>query len=409
MKTVLANDRMTLSKRTVTADGHLVAPATIARTGIQVYRAYELGLSHLNPMLAVRLYRPPEEVFATDSMSTFEGVPVTNDHPEGNVVHDDNREEVTVGYATGIAQDGDLMTGLLTVTDRKVVDAIAKGKAEISNGYSFSLDMTPGYMPDGTAYDGVQRNIRGNHVAIVDSARCGSACRIADSQPQGAKPMAVRKVTIDGIPFELDEAAAAAVDKLVGDRDALKNRAPTIPAITYKIGDASITVSGDKVVEEFAAKDALIIAKDAEIEALKKDVMTPAARDAMVADWAKTLNEAKRLVPAIATDGKTCLAIRREVLASVSAGDTRAKAVVDAVLGGKGPAEADETSVRAAFNAVAATIEVQSAVDAALDRQTSDALLGKGGKHVNANDAEAGLSGPELLAHRMANAWQTAA
>lgn len=409
MKTVLANDRMTLSKRTVTVDGHLVAPATIARTGIQVYRAYELGLSHLNPMLAVRLYRPPEEVFATDSMSTFEGVPVTNDHPEGNVVHDDNREEVTVGYATGIAQDGDLMIGLLTVTDRKVVDAIAKGKAEISNGYSFSLDMTPGYMPDGTAYDGVQRNIRGNHVAIVDSARCGSACRIADSQPQGAKPMAVRKVTIDGIPFELDEAAAAAVDKLVGDRDALKNRAPTIPAITYKIGDASITVSGDKVVEEFAAKDALIIAKDAEIEALKKDVMTPSARDAMVADWAKTLNEAKRLVPAIATDGKTCLAIRREVLASVSTGDARAKAVIDAVLGGKGPAEADETSVRAAFNAVAATIEVQSAADAALDRQTSDAFLGKTGKDVTAGDAEANLSGPELAAHRMANAWQTAA
>lgn len=409
MKTVLANDRMTLSRRTVTADGHLVAPATIARTGIQVYRAYELGLNHLNPMRAIRLYRPPEEVFDPASMASFENVPITDDHPEGNVVDDSNRAEVTVGRANQIVQNGDLMDSILTVERPSTVKAIDEGKVEVSNGYSFSLDMTPGYMPDGTAYDGVQRNIRGNHVAIVKAARCGSACRIADSQPQGAKPMAVRKVTIDGIPFELDEAAAAAVDKLVGDRDALKNRAPTIPAITYKIGDASITVSGDKVVEEFAAKDALIIAKDAEIEALKKDVMTPAARDAMVADWAKTLNEAKRLVPTIATDGKTCLAIRREVLASVSTGDARAKAVVDAVLGGKGPAEADETSVRAAFNAVAATIEVQSAADAALDRQTSDAFLGKAGKDVNAGDAEANLSGPELAAHRMANAWQTAA
>lgn len=219
--------------------------------------------------------------------------------------------------------------------------------------------------------------------------------------------MAVRKVTIDGIPFELDEAAAAAVDKLVGDRDALKNRTPTIPAITYKIGDKAITVAGDKVTEELAAKDAMIIAKDAEIEALKKDVMTPAARDAMVADWAKTLNDAKRLVPKIATDGKTCLEIRREVLATVSAGDARAKAVVDAVLGKKEPKDADETSVRAAFSAIAATIEVTSAADAALDRQTSDAFLGKAGKLIDANDAEAGLSGPELLAHRMANAWKT--
>lgn len=409
MKTVIANDRMTLSKRTVTADGHLVAPATIARTGIQVYRAYELGLNHLNPMSAIRLYRPPEEVFTTDSIASFEGVPVTNDHPAGNVVNDDNRDEVTVGHATGIHQDGGLMNGILTLTDVKAVKAVNDGKAEVSNGYSFSLDMTPGYLPDGTAFDGVQRNIRGNHVAVVDSARCGSACRIADSQPTGVHPMAVRKVTIDGIPFELDEAAAAAVDKLVGDRDALKNRAPTIPAITYKIGDKSITVAGDKVTEEFAAKDALLIAKDAEIDALKKDVMTPAARDAMVADWAKTLNEAKRLMPAIATDGKTCLAIRREVLTGVTANDARAKAVVEAVLGGKTPEQADEVSVRAAFNAVAATTEVQSAADAALDRQTSDALLGKTGKHVNASDAETDLSGPELAAHRMTHAWQTAA
>jgi hypothetical protein len=411
MKTVIANDRMTLSKRTVTADGHLVAPAVIARVGIQSYRAYELGLTDRNPMTSVLLYRPPEEVFAPDSMHTFEGVPVTNDHPEGNEVTDANRDEVTVGAASGIERDGDLMNGVLTVTNADAVKAVDEGKVEVSNGYSFELDMTPGFTPDGKPYHGVQRNIRGNHVAIVDSARCGSACRIADSVsplPKKENTMATRKLLIDSIPFELDEAAAAAVEKIVADRDALKTKAPVALPVTYKIGDKEHTIAADKVAETILTLHGTIAAKDSEIDVLRKDVMTPEARDAMVADWAKTLNEAKRLVPTIATDGKTCLAIKREVLASIVAGDSKAKAIANAVLGGVTADKAEEPAVRAAFNAVAASVEVvaNDSGNAAQEQAVKDALLGR---TVTAGDADDELSGPELLAHRMANAWQTTA
>lgn len=411
MITVTAYDRMTVTQRVITADGHMVAPAVLGRTGTQEYYAYELGLDKalgMDPLRVLTLYRPPEEVFAEDSIRSIEGLPITIDHPEGNVVTDANREALMVGSADGVKPKGDGLDGILSITTADGIASVNGGKNEVSIGYSFSLDMSPGIAPDGTAYHGVQRNIRGNHVAMVDAGRCGSACRIADSKPQGVSPMAVRKVTIDGIPFDLDEAAAAAVDKVVGDRDALKNRAPSIPAITYKVGDKSLTVQGDQVMATLAEKDALILAKDAQIEALQKDVMTPAARDAMVADWAKTLNEAKRLVPAIATDGKTCLAIRREVLAGVSASDARAKAVVAAVLGGQEPDKADEVSVRAAFNAVAATMDTQTANDAALDRATSAALLGKG-VDATVGDAASKLGGTDLLAHQMANAWQTKA
>jgi len=181
MKTIVATDRMALSKRTITADGQLVAPATIARVGVQSYRAYELGLHNLAPMTQVQLYRPASEVFAPDSMHTFEGVPVTNDHPPGNVVTNANLVAVKIGTASDVKREGDLMVGTLTISDATALADVDRGKVEVSNGYSFELDMTPGFTPDGKPYHGVQRNIRGNHVALVDFARCGSACRIADS------------------------------------------------------------------------------------------------------------------------------------------------------------------------------------------------------------------------------------
>jgi hypothetical protein len=35
-----------------------------------------------------------------------------------------------------------------------------------------------GKRPDGSHYDAVMRNIRGNHIALVDTGRAGSECRL---------------------------------------------------------------------------------------------------------------------------------------------------------------------------------------------------------------------------------------
>ena len=130
---------------------------------------------------------------------------------------------------------------------------------------------------------------------------------------------ALRKVIVDGIPVEVNDTAAAAIDKLVQARDkALAD---------VKTADAALVEANTKHTEALAAKDA-------EIETIKKDVITPEARDALVADWAKLIGDAKRLVPELVTDGKTCLAIRREVIAALAGKDATAKAVSDAVLAG---------------------------------------------------------------------------
>lgn len=389
---ISAYDIFKITSRTITDEGFLVAPASnIARTGIQTYRAYEMGLDG-EPMRPIRLYRPPNEVFSPDSMQSFEGKPLTIDHPT-KLVSADNWADLAKGDGRNIRRDGNYMAADITMRDKDAIAAYQAGKKELSNGYTFDLDMTPGISPeDGQAYDGVQRNIRGNHIALVDAARCGSACRISDANPTFKHEeimTTTQKITVDGIPLEVGDTAAAVLNRLLAERD--RATAALVGTISAKDHSAALA------------------AKDTEIDNLKKDVMTPAARDAMVADWSHTLIEAKRLVPEIATDGKTCLAVRREVLTVLTGKDGQPKVIANAVLAGKTVADADPEVVRAAFNAVAASVTTVAA-DAgqqAQDRQVAQALSGGGQQHQQATDAE--LSGREKMMQRQAQAWQGAA
>lgn len=367
MRQCKANDAVELTNRELTPEGFLVAPGILARTGIQEYLAYELGLDAVDPTKRVKLYRPADEVFHPESIASFENKPITIEHPP-NGVNADNWAELAKGEVRDIKPFGDYMEGTLIVKSKDAIEAIQSGKNQLSNGYTFFLDWSPGTTPDGKAYDGVQRNIRGNHLAIVDAARCGSACRISDSQPLGGNTMAdanLRKVTVDGIPLEVSETAAAAIDKLTKERDtAVQTAAEAQKKLQFEGND-------------YAPAELLKVAQDqkAQITELQKDVMTPAARDAMVHEWVKLAADAKRLAPDVTTDGKTCLAIRREVITSVAAKDAKAKAAVDAVLGSKAVNDAEPEMVRAAFEVLAALVQEpeQQANDSAA---AASALLG---------------------------------
>lgn len=392
-KTIQARDFMSLTSRQMTAEGYMVAPGNLARTGVQDYRAYELGLDAdgMDPMKVIRLHRPPEEVFDAASMASFEGKPITIEHPPVAVTSD-NWSELAKGDVRNVARSGELMTGTLVIRSKDAIEAVQSGKAQLSNGYIFELDMTSGTTADGRAYDGIQRNIRGNHVALVDAARCGSACRIADSQPNlEGRTMAdaKRKVTVDGIPLEVEDTAAEVIDTLVKQRNEARDALTPLKA---------------KAAEADGLKVALDKAQ-ADIEALKKDVITPEARDAMVAEWAKLIGDAKRLVPDLATDGKTCLAIRREVIGTLVGKDATAKAVADAVLSGKALDSAEPEVVRATFNALAAAVktEANDAEVSANDAAVADALTGAGKA---ATDSKTELTGREKFLARQSQAWQ---
>ncbi len=147
----------------------------IARSGTQRYLMDELGEDGGG---SVMVYRPEEEVFSEVTMSSFEGMPVTNDHPdaeEGVTVN--NAQYLTKGHCQNVrrgeGKDSDLLIADLVIFDPMTIQEIMDGKREISCGYNYELCEENGRY--------VQRQIRGNHVAIVDKGRAGKRVCIKDS------------------------------------------------------------------------------------------------------------------------------------------------------------------------------------------------------------------------------------
>lgn len=155
-------------------EGYLIClNVPIARTGTQQYSSDECGMDSDE---MVNVQREETEVFSNATMASFEGMPVTDDHPN-NEVTADNAKYLTCGHAQNIrrGEDGeqDLLIADLIITDPELIRKIQSGKREVSCGYNFKLTY------ENDAY--YQRDIRGNHIAIVGSGRAGSRVSIKDS------------------------------------------------------------------------------------------------------------------------------------------------------------------------------------------------------------------------------------
>lgn len=206
---ILVNDRKSYaldSKRVYTDEGFLRVPGKAARTGIQEYLACELGLKDRAPNDIIRVYRPAEEVFNEDSLATYLGSDVTNDHPS-SLVNTDTYKADSVGVVVSVGRpDGDFVVIDMIIKDKKAIKSVESGKCELSAGYTSLYDMTPGVTPDGESYDAKQTLIKINHVAIVDRARAGAMARIFDSK----RGRVMFKIDIcDGVSIEVEDAKQA--------------------------------------------------------------------------------------------------------------------------------------------------------------------------------------------------------
>ncbi len=161
-----------------TGEGFLICRnVPIARIGDQEYLGRELGLSGADAERVVIVHRPPEEVFSEAALASFEGKPTTDDHPP-ELLTPDTVSMYEKGHAQTIRKGTGEWEGYviadLHIHDRGLINAIQRGKREISCGYECD------YVDNG---DGtyIQKNIRGNHVAVVDRGRAGKRAAILDS------------------------------------------------------------------------------------------------------------------------------------------------------------------------------------------------------------------------------------
>lgn len=149
----------------------------LARTGTQIYLGNEVPVEP-GPDGTVVVERLPEEVFRPETIASFHGKPFTDNHP-----YEDVTPENYLRYFAGVILnprrgEGDLSNYLLgdvLVYSKPVADAILAGKRQVSCGYDADYErVQAGY--------GLQRNILGNHVSLVDAGRCGPSCAILDQR-----------------------------------------------------------------------------------------------------------------------------------------------------------------------------------------------------------------------------------
>lgn len=180
-------DRVSVGELKETREGYLVATARVARTGVQLYYASELGDvardAGFKPGDVVRVYRHADEVFAKDSLASITRLPVTVDHPAEEVTAA-NWQQLAVGeVGDAYATEPEWIVVNPMIKDAGATKAARTTHQEISMGYSAAI--VPAR--DGLEADFEQKGIRYNHLALVPKGRAGEMARIGDSW--GASPV----------------------------------------------------------------------------------------------------------------------------------------------------------------------------------------------------------------------------
>lgn len=183
-----AKDRLSIAQdrslRSYDQDGRLhVESSNISKATVNPYYGSEIPNYQqlgLEPKKVYYLLRDPEEL--EKAAPTFNNLPLLSKHIP--VSADEPQKEVIAG-TTGsdtVFEDGYLKCSL-AVWDAEAIAGIESGEqVELSSAYHYTADMTAGEF-EGRHYDGVMRDIVGNHVALVDVGRAGRDVVVSDADP----------------------------------------------------------------------------------------------------------------------------------------------------------------------------------------------------------------------------------
>ena len=172
---------------TKTPEGYLICHnVPIGRTGWMEYLGEEIGIADMTGQ-KIRVKRNDTELFSKATIASFEGKPTTNNHPNQNL--DINTANMQIrGHVQNVRRDGEFLVADLFVTDPGLIAEIENGKREVSCGYDCIWESLK---EDNSEWE--QKNIVGNHVAVVQAGRAGRRVAIQDSEPENKQPNERRK------------------------------------------------------------------------------------------------------------------------------------------------------------------------------------------------------------------------
>lgn len=222
--------------RTVTPEGYLICHrCRIARIGGREYTPEEIKEVKPTADGKITVIRSADSLFSPETIASFEGKPVSLQHPPGVEMFDANTWKqwivgVMLHVAKGQGEDAGCLVADLILYDPTAINAVMSGElTELSLGYRSKVND----IGNGT---GVESPLIGNHVALVPKGRCGSYCAIKDSaQPTGEKMFFSKK--------DEDTAGTAPVG---GENEAIKALQEQLAALQEQIA----AMKGGAVADE---------------------------------------------------------------------------------------------------------------------------------------------------------------
>lgn len=259
----LAFDRATV--RTIDVDGRLhVEISNISKATVNPYRGSEIPDWEALGLDANRIYfllRDPEEL--ARAAPTFNNIPLLSKHIPVSAA--EPQKEFVVG-ATGsnASYQAPYLKNSLVVWDAVAIALIeSEEQKELSSAYRYRADMTPGVY-EGVAHDGVMRDIRGNHVALVEVGRAGPDVVVGDSST--LNPSEIPKMKLSKTAAVVAGALGAHIRPRLAQDAALGDLTPFLKGVSRKSLKSELPRIVRAMQNHFKGK----LAQDADLEDLKE-------------------------------------------------------------------------------------------------------------------------------------------
>lgn len=155
----------------------------VARTGTQFYLSEEIECKDKEKATSVNggyeVMRTEDEVFSPKTLSSFEGKPLTDEHPDELVTSENSEryiKDTVKNVKRGTGELKDFILADLVVYDGSLIKEIENGKVGVSVGYLCSYEVKDKQL--------FQKDIICNHIAVVDEGRAGEQAIIRDKKTE---------------------------------------------------------------------------------------------------------------------------------------------------------------------------------------------------------------------------------
>lgn len=205
----------------------------------------------------------PQYILSDSTVASANEKPVTNDHP-GELVTKSNSREYMRGFTTSNAHvEGNVLYNDVAITDADLIKAIQNGKKELSIGFETEVVPESGEY-NGIKYDHVQKNIKINHLAVVQRGRAGHNVRLVGDSAENVAPsdfkqkgksMETKVVRADGQDITVAAEDVGKITKLDADNSAKAKQIAELKAQKKALQDKIDQLEGkSKEADEAQAK-----------------------------------------------------------------------------------------------------------------------------------------------------------